>query len=55
MKCPKAGRSRWGLASLSDGLIWGDVGLGVPVGFLLESRDQQRETKTQLEPHEHHV
>lgn len=54
MKCPKAGWSCWGLASLSDGLIWGDAGLGVPVGFLLESGDQQRETKAQLEP-EHHV
>lgn len=54
MRCPKAGESCWGPASPSDGLIWGGVGLGVPVGFLLASVDQQRETKARLEP-EHHV
>lgn len=54
MRCPKAGQSCWGQASPSDGLIWGGAGLGVPVGFLLASVDQQRETKARLEP-EHHV
>lgn len=52
-KYPEAGQSCWGPASPSDGLIWGDAGLRVPTGFLLASRDQQRETKARLEP-EHH-
>ena len=52
-ECPKAGQSCWGPASQSDGLMWGDTGLEVPMGFLLASVDQQRETKARLEL-EHH-